>query len=646
MKHILSIIGCLFFIFPVWSQKTSNEKIKDSIKKYALISERSYKKYQYKETIEAANKGIMYSRKINDLYSLSVLCGDLGLAYQGISEFAKSKRNYLKALEYAKLEKNDALQSVVYNNLGNLYSDSYKKIDSALSYYEESLKLAIKLKDTFEILTPILNIGWTYIDEKKYDTAYPYLIDSEKMIYTKHGDEEGKVQVNYLLGRYTMAKEKYELADTYFKKAINFSEDAEVLDVLTEIYKHYADLAEKQGKSEVAYNRLLIHLKYKDSLYNETKIRENQAAIARFSVDDFREDLKRSEVEKRDQEIIINKTKQISYVLMIAGFILVLLLINMFKNHKFRNKALAKLRLKNTELREAKEEAEQQANLKSQFFSTVSHELRTPLYGVVGLTSLLTEDFPNLKENENFKSLKFSSNYLLSLINNVLQVNKIESEGVKLQRLPFNLKSLVNELVNSFSFAMNQNKNKVHQEIDPKIPEIVMGDSVRLSQILMNLIGNAIKFTEGGNIWIQLKSVKQENKQHTIQFSIKDDGIGISKDKQEVVFDKFVQLRPIEKNYQGTGLGLSIVKRLLLLFDSDIKLQSEENKGSEFVFAITFEESKELFVKDVPLSTNAIDTMNKKILIVDDNKINRVVTKRILETKKYQLMLLKMVLQL
>ena len=205
-----------------------------------------------------------------------------------------------------------------------------------------------------------------------------------------------------------------------------------------------------------------------------------------------------------------------------------------------------------------------------------------------------------------------------------------------MQQLPFNIKNLVSEVINSFSFAMNQNKNKAHQEIDPKIPEILMGDSVRLSQILMNLIGNAIKFTESGNIWVRLKSVNQEGKKHTIQFSIKDDGIGISKDKQEAVFDKFVQLRPIEKNYQGTGLGLSIVKRLLLLFDSDITLKSEENKGTEFIFEIKFEESKELSVKDAPLAKNAIDIVNKKILIVDDNKINRVVTKRILQAKGYQ----------
>ncbi|MBC8754534.1 response regulator [Kordia sp. YSTF-M3] len=636
MKNTLPTILCIFLSFSVWSQKSEKEKIKDSIQKYFYITGSSFEKYQYIEAIEAANKGITFAHQINDIRNLATLHNDLGLAYNGFSEFTKSKENYLKSLVYAAEENNDTLRCWVYNNLGNIYSEGYKNTDSALYYYKESLKISEKLKDTAEILTPILNIGWTYIDEEKFDTAYPYLVNSEKMIYTKHGDKSAKAQISYLLGRYFLAKENYELADTYYKTAINFAEEEKLLDELTEIYQHYSALAEKQGKPEVAYDRLRKHLKYKDSLFNEIKIKGNQDALVRFSVDEYKKDLERSEIEKRDQQIIIDKTKQISYVLMIAGFILILLLINMFKNYKFRNKALTKLRLKNSELREAKEEAEEQAKLKSQFFSTVSHELRTPLYGVVGLTSLLSEDFPNLKENENFKSLKFSSKYLLSLINNVLQINKIESEGVKLGRIPFNIKSLVSEVVNSFSFALNQNENKVHQKIDPKIPEVLIGDSVRLSQILINLIGNAIKFTESGNIWVELTSVKQENLQHTIQFSIKDDGIGIPKEKQEKVFDKFIQLRPIEKNYQGTGLGLSIVKRLLLLFESDITLKSEHKEGTEFTFDITFEESKEMSIKDTSLPINVIDNIDKKILIVDDNKINQVITKRILQTKGYQ----------
>ncbi|MEM6717825.1 MAG: response regulator [Bacteroidota bacterium] len=638
MKNIYAalLLFILLMALPVHSQDVPKERIIDSVRKYLDISTESYSKYQYKETIESSNRALEYALQVEDNYYLTLIYNELGLAYDGISEFSRSKKSYLESLRYSKQVANDTIKGWIYNNIGNLYSEGLQKMDSAIMFYKESLRYAEKLKDTFEILTPVLNIGWTYLDEGEYDTAFPYLEKSEKMIYSEHGDDAGKAQVSFLLGRYYMHKEKLDLADTSFKNSIKYAEKDSLLEELTEIYEQYAVLAKKQGNDKLAYDRLQTHLKYRDSLINEAKIKENQIALARFSVDEYKKDLDRVKKEQKDQETIMKKSQQISYVLMIAGLILILLLINMFKNYKFRNKALEKLRSKNLQLREAKEEAEAQANLKAQFFSTVSHELRTPLYGVVGLTSLLSEDFPNLKKNENFKSLKFSSTYLLSLINNVLQINKIESQGVKLESIPFNVKNLLNEVVNSFSFAANQNRNKVHQEIDPKIPEILLGDSVRLSQILMNLIGNAIKFTEDGNIWIRLESEANTGKTHTIKFTIQDDGIGIPKEKQVSVFDKFVQLRPIEKNYQGTGLGLSIVKRLLLLFDSDIALKSEENNGTEFSFSIVFEETKELSVKDIPVSAQAIDTIEKRILIVDDNKINRVVTKRILQNKGFQ----------
>lgn len=382
------------------SQDVVKERVVDSVKKYLNLSSENSYKYQYKEAISFSNRALEYAYQIQDDYYLTVIYNELGLAYDGISEFSRSKKSYLESLRYAKKIENDTIKGWIYNNIGNLYSEGLKKTDSAIKYYKESLRYAEKLKDTFEILTPVLNIGWTYLDESDYDTAFPYLVKSQRMIFSKHGDDEGKAQVQFLLGRYYMHKEKFELADENFKSAIVYAKKEKIFDELTEIYEQYAILAQKQGNDKLAYDRLQTHIQYKDSLFSETQIKENQIALARFSVDDYKKDLERVKKEQKSQEIIMRKSQQISYVLMIAGLILVLLLINMFKNYKFRNKALEKLRLKNSELREAKEEAEAQASLKAQFFSTVSHELRTPLYGVVGLTSLLSEDFPNLKKNE------------------------------------------------------------------------------------------------------------------------------------------------------------------------------------------------------------------------------------------------------
>lgn len=191
---------------------------------------------------------------------------------------------------------------------------------------------------------------------------------------------------------------------------------------------------------------------------------------------------------------------------------------------------------KNSELLTAKEEAERLSMLKSQFFSTVSHELRTPLYGVVGLTSLLLDDKSLKKHESDLKSLKFSADYLLALINDVLQMNKMESNQVKLENVSFNIQELILSIVNTFEFTRLQNKNKVHYSIDEKIPKNLIGDPVRLSQILMNLVGNAVKFTENGDIYINVELRAEVEDRAVIYFEVKDNGIGIPKSKQKLIF--------------------------------------------------------------------------------------------------------------
>src|SRR5690606_27197327 len=183
-------------------------------------------------------------------------------------------------------------------------------------------------------------------------------------------------------------------------------------------------------------------------------------------------------------------------------------------------------------------------------FSTVSHELRTPLYGVVGLTSLLLEDNKNPKQTEDLKSLKFSADYLLALINDVLQMNKMESNLVHLENLSFNVNDLMLGIVKSFEFTRIQNNNEIELVIDENMPANLIGDSVRLSQVMMNLVGNAVKFTEWGKVWIKADCKNCEDGKCLIAFEVGDTGIGIPLDKQKEIFEEFSQLRSSNYSYQ------------------------------------------------------------------------------------------------
>jgi CheY-like chemotaxis protein len=262
--------------------------------------------------------------------------------------------------------------------------------------------------------------------------------------------------------------------------------------------------------------------------------------------------------------------------------------------------------------------------------------LRTPLYGVIGITNMFLEERKDSANNKPLDSLKFSAGYLLALVNDILQLNKMEEKKIILEDTAFNLAAEMKTIVNSLRFIANKSDNQLKLEIDPEIPEFLSGDKLRLSQILMNLISNALKFTRKGEVIITAKHEKVIGKKHYIAFKVKDNGIGIAKPDQEKVFDKFVQIERKDGDYQGTGLGLSIVKRLIELFGSKIHLESDQNQGTVFSFTIGFdfaEKPSEKAVNDIEVILP--DAAALKILVVEDNKINQMVTKRIIERNQH-----------
>jgi CheY-like chemotaxis protein len=191
---------------------------------------------------------------------------------------------------------------------------------------------------------------------------------------------------------------------------------------------------------------------------------------------------------------------------------------------------------------------------------------------------------------------------------------------------------------NSLSFLSQKNNNQILVEIDSNIPDSLIGDKLRLGQILMNLVSNALKFTNNGNVAIITRLIKEEQNNYFIEFQVKDNGAGIAKSDHNKVFDEFVQVGRKEEDYQGTGLGLSIVKKLLQLFGSSISLESEIGKGSVFTFVISFEskierEEDEIFAKEIDFDFKSNQLY--KILIVEDNLINQLITRKIVEKNNF-----------
>ncbi|MDB4925746.1 MAG: domain S-box protein [Mucilaginibacter sp.] len=281
------------------------------------------------------------------------------------------------------------------------------------------------------------------------------------------------------------------------------------------------------------------------------------------------------------------------------------------------------------ELMQAKEEALQLNKAKDMFISVMSHEIRTPLNAVIGMSHLLLEENLQESQKENLNLLKFSADNLLKLINDVLDFTKIETGNIELEKAKFDLRKTVQSITGSMQYRTKEKNIYLNARIDPAVPAHVIGDSTRLSQILLNLVSNAVKFTDKGGVIVELKVIDDNNKNVRIRFSVTDTGIGIANDKLSTIFESFKQAEAdTTRKYGGTGLGLAISKSLIELHDSRINVDSEPGKGSTFWFTITFSKANSSNNNN---NNNKVETgLSIHVLVVDDNQINRLLINKIL----------------
>lgn len=285
----------------------------------------------------------------------------------------------------------------------------------------------------------------------------------------------------------------------------------------------------------------------------------------------------------------------------------------------------------NTQLQNAVKEANWAAQSKSDFLSTMSHELRTPLNSVIGMTQLLLNSPYSKEQEENLKIINFSALNLHMLINDVLDFSKLESDKLNLEAISIDLYKLINEISSGMRFQAREKGLELIVEIDEVIrSQKIITDPTRITQIIHNLLGNAIKFTHSGHVSLRLKAYNVEDETIDILFSVTDTGIGINDEQNEVIFDAFTQASSsTTRNYGGTGLGLTIVKRLLILFESNIHLNSAEGKGSEFYFNISFKKDSQPELIQNTYDFEEYDLNGLKILVVEDNPINILLLKKI-----------------
>lgn len=634
MKRAFLYLLIFLFAAPVIGQEASDmaslKEQKAHFKSYMAASDRFYNAGDYKKSLETNIELLKIALKINDPYYKHIGYRFLAYDYLAIEDTLAARENFSKSEKFALEAKNDTAIANLYMDLANLHSTLDIDYDKAMDYHNKSVELLGKIKDSVNLAKAHYNIVLTAFDAGQFNLGYAHLLRAKKLMKF-YNHKAYQVGLDNLMGEYYYNKDNFELSENYLRKAIKGAEQDSLFIELENAYSLLSESLFKQKKYQEAFEARDVYEGYSTRNLKSSLFPGTDEISAQFQVEEYRKEIQAAETENYLQGQIVKSKSKLNTILIIVSICISFLLLVLYFAFRKRKELVAELRIKNTEYLMAKEETERLSKAKRDFFSTVSHELRTPLYGVIGLSTLLLEDEALKTHTKDLKSLKFSADYLLALINDVLHINKIDSKTIEDEKAYFDIRELIGTIVSSFEYMRVQNNNTFHVSIDQDVPKLIRGNSVRLSQILMNLIGNACKFTERGNIYVNAKLKEISSNEATISFAIRDTGIGIATDKQTTIFNEFSQANSLNYNYQGSGLGLPIVKKLLALSNSEIKLESELGQGTVLSFDLKYDILNKAYKKEETAILDTAELKGKHILIVEDNRINQTVTRKILE---------------
>ena len=622
----------LLLLVPTLSfSQNKTTPIIDSVDYYIQLANFNKKTNNYKFSLLSSQKALDYAKTKKDKKSQAIALFSLGSTYFEIKKINDAVDAYTKSLTFFNLLPPSSEQALCYYSIGLCYMETEEFL-KAETNFEKARKIYNTLK--IDVATP-LNLQKAILYNAKGKTSLATELLNE--IISKPDTEDlfkSKAEALFQLGVIEEKQNRKNLAANYLNRALklnavegNLEQKSKILLALSTTYEKLLDI----NKS---HDLLKKHISIKDSLTYLNNEKLGAEDYADFKESERMKTIEQMSKENESQQKQNKFAKLISILAIALISILSLLSLSLYKNNIIRNQTNILLKEKNKELFLAKEKAEKASQARAEFLSTVSHELRTPLNAINGITHLLLQEHPKQSQMNYLNSLKFSGNYLITFINEILEINRIESNNIEIEYIDFNFKQLLSDIKNSLKELAEKNNNEFVLEIDENIPDTLIGDPTKLSQIFMNLINNALKFTKNGEVKVITKLLSFDEENAVIHFEIVDTGIGIPQEKLESVFDSFSQGSiEINRKYGGTGLGLTIVKKLVSLLGGEIKLQSKVGIGSTFAFDLEMLISKNQLQIEKPKLYDDSILNNKNILIVEDNKINQMITKKMLENK-------------
>jgi signal transduction histidine kinase/ActR/RegA family two-component response regulator len=590
-----------------------------------------------------------------------------------LGEWFTIKQKYPKALTYLleSLRISEELQLIdisyarTAEKLGGIHAQigNYKEAEK---YINKSLEIAYKQKDTFQL-------GSTYVGKSKLMIRLKDEVKAQRYIdsalYVMKNVKHCEPCYNFaktinagnknLSKNYAGALAELKEVETFYNgegkgqkpEPIFFTEKARaylglkkydsaiitINSVKVEKQKYNKDVSDNYELLSKAYegigdyNNALKNYKLYVQTEDTLAVWRNSSEVTRLELENqFTQQQLKSKLDFQSQ---INKQKATRNWIIILGISALLLALGLYAKLRYTRRTQKLLQHKNEIIKAEKEKAEASEKAKHQFLANMSHEIRTPMNAIKGMTDILIRRNPQEDQKEYLEGIKQSSDSLLVIINDILDISKIEASKVELEHETFSVNELVNNVHTIMHFKAEEKRLELIKEM-PAEELNVKGDATRLRQILINLIGNAIKFTEKGLVTTTIQSEKVQDKLN-LHFTVSDTGIGIDKDRMSKIFESFEQAySDTSRKFGGTGLGLSISKKLVELHNGSIWVESEKGKGSQFHFTIPYAiaQTKVAVVPTEDINVNtATGLKGIRILLVEDNAFNVVVAQEELE---------------
>lgn len=642
-----------------------------NIKKYmgrALGSQGSYfmNTQRNSEALELFKRSRAISEEVDDQYNIGAMSFNIGVIHFKQSNPGKSIPLFERAAKIFKKIGEIRLQGAALSMTANLYASqqderSVEYLSNAVVIFEGLLKKDDNPRDRMMVTMMKnqlnnLNKKYNLIEDTKTDSLIsaddleklnvppdaPIALSKAGEQALANGDvkqaennfnesikqsevlESETVTAAYLItaGQAFFNNKQYSKALPYFQKALVLANKKQILEMRGQVYSYLYETHHKLGHHRQALDMFQRAIKIEDSIVNL----DNAKAVIQLKVESDYDKQKAIDDLKNEKEIALQEAKtksqqRISWAIGIGLLLISILAYTIFNKLKITRK-------QKTIIEEQKKKVEQSEKYKEQFLANMSHEIRTPMHAISGMTNILERNEHPKSQDVFLKAIRTSSDNLVVILNDVLDLSKIEAGKLDIENISLNLEAVVENVIQILKFKAEEKGLILSYEFSENVPTLVMGDPTRLNQILINLVGNAIKFTEKGSVNILVSSTDSQ-----LHFKIKDTGVGIPKDKHKSIFEAFEQAKgSTTRYYGGTGLGLSISKQLVDLQEGKIWVESTEGQGSIFSFQLPLTIADANTVSQNYISEDRLKTMAKslkgiRILIAEDNPFNQMIAR-------------------